>query len=83
MIKKKTNSSKEHSVTEKSDKKTSEVSKRVKKNKKSITTTSIAFKSEILSALKKHEKHVKEDQSISWIVNRLSEKFIAGEVVLN
>lgn len=49
--------------------------RQVKKGGKEITTTSVAFKTENLEFLKTHNLHVKDDLSISWIVNRLIAKF--------
>lgn len=56
--------------------------KKGKKDVKSITTTSIAFKTKNIEGLKAHDLHIKEDQSISSIVNKLVKKFLAGEVAL-
>lgn len=54
-----------------------------KKGSKPITTTSVAFKTQILDGLKAHELHAKKDLSISWIVNTLSEKLLSGEITIN
>lgn len=54
-----------------------------KKGGKPITTTSVAFKTENLEALKAHPLHQKKDLSISWIVNKLVEKFRAGVVTID
>lgn len=50
----------------------------VKDASKGITTTSVAFKWDILEALKDKSEEI--DRSVSWIVNRLSEKFLDGEI---
>ena len=47
-----------------------------------ITTTSVAFKTPILEGLKKHELVTEKERSVSYIVNRLSEKFLTGEIPL-
>ncbi len=56
--------------------------RQAKKGGKEITTTSVAFKTENLEFLKAHDMHVKDDLSISWIVNRLIVKFRDGGVTL-
>lgn len=48
-----------------------------------ITTTSVAFRTPILLGLKSHDLVVNKDRSVSWIVNRLSEKFLAGTISLD
>lgn len=54
-----------------------------KKVNKSITTTSVAFKEENLNFIKNHDLHKKGDLSVSWIINKLIEKFRDGSVTLD
>lgn len=60
--------------------KTAQAPRKGKKSSKSITTTSVAFKTKNLVALKAHDLHKKDDQSISWIINKLVEKLLVGGV---
>lgn len=50
--------------------------------KKKFTATSVSFKRENLIALREHPLHKDNDQSVSWIVNRLVEKLLNGEITI-
>ncbi len=50
---------------------------------KKWSTTSIAFRQGNLEALKAQDLHAKNNLSISWIVNKLVEKFLAGGITLD
>lgn len=54
-----------------------------KKGDEDIITTSVAFRAKNLSGLKAHKKHVEDHLSVSWIVNRLVEKFLASEISID
>jgi len=56
--------------------------KKAKKSEGDTTTTSINFKKKILEGIKKHPLHEAKSLSVSWIVNQLCAKFLAGEVVV-
>lgn len=48
-----------------------------------ITTTSVAFKTPTLDGLKACHLHQNEERSVSWIVNKLCDKFLSGETVID
>lgn len=54
-----------------------------KKSGKDITTTSVAFKTENIEGLKRHDLHIKNDLSVSWIINKLTEKFLEGAIPID
>lgn len=64
-------------------KKTAPITRKREKSSRSITTTSVAFKTDNLKALKDHDMHKKNDLSVSWIINKLVEKFREGDITIN
>ena len=56
--------------------------RQAKKGGKEITTTSVAFKTELLNGVKAHALHSEKRLSVSWITNQLFAKFLAGETVI-
>lgn len=52
------------------------------KGRKDWVSTSIAFKKLNLDYLKNHDLYKRGDVSVSWIVNKLVEKFKLGEIAL-
>lgn len=58
-------------------------SRKGEKKGKTITTTSVVFKTPTLEGLKSHDLVVNHDRSVSWVVNQLCEKFLAGDVKLS
>lgn len=56
--------------------------RKTKKDTAEITTTSVAFKTQTLNALKEHDICKKNRLSVSWVVNKLIDKFLACDVTL-
>lgn len=62
--------------------KKTEKEKMPKRPRKDWVATSIAFKLANLKFIKSHPLHTRDDVSVSWIINKLIEKFRAGEITL-
>jgi hypothetical protein len=58
------------------------IKRRKGKGRKDWVSTSIAFKKANLDYLKEHDLYTQGDVSVSWIVNKLVEKFKTGDIAL-
>lgn len=47
-----------------------------------IMTSSISFKEPFLKGIREHDIVKKEGRSVSWVVNHLLEKFLAGDILI-
>lgn len=53
---------------------------KAKKTTGTITISSVAFKTVAYNKLKAHKIVKSQDRSVSWVVNQLIDKFLAGKV---